>query len=80
MNPMNNLYGGGLSPQMMQNIQKVKNMMRMANGNPTAMLQQNPMYNQLMQMTQGKNPRDVFYSMARSQGVDPDAFLRELQK
>ena len=80
MNPMNNLYGSGLSPQMMQNIQRVKNMMRMANGDPNAMLQQNPMYSQLMQMTQGKNPRDVFYSMARSQGVDPDAFLRELQK
>ena len=80
MNPMNNLYGGdGLSPQLQQNIQQVKNMMRMANGDPNALLQQNPMLSQVMQMTNGKNPRDLFYSLARQRGVDPDKLLKELK-
>lgn len=79
MNPMNNL-SGGFSPQLMQSIQNAKSMMQMMNGNTNYLLQQNPAFNQVMQMTQGKNPKDVFYSMARSKGVDPDALLRELQK
>ena len=78
MNPLGR--GTGIPPQFQQNIQQIKNMMRMAQGNPNTLLQQNPMFNQIMQMTKGQNPKDVFYSMARARGVDPDEFLRELQK
>lgn len=78
MNPLGRNMG--IPPQFQQNIQQIKNIMRMAQGNPNAILQQNPMFNQVLQMTKGQDPKDVFYSMARAKGIDPDAFLRELQK
>ena len=85
MNPLGNgNLGNRLPPELMQNIQQVKNMMKMFNGNPNAMLQQmgqnNPMLNQIMQMCKGQNPENVFMSMARQMGIDPNAILNELRK
>lgn len=74
MNPLGR--SSGIPPYAQQNIQQLKNLMR----NPEALLRQNPMFNQVLQMTKGQNPKDVFYSMARARGIDPDEFLRELQK
>lgn len=78
MNPLGNGNIGGLSPQLMQNIQQVKQMMSMAQ-NPNLLLQQNPMLNQIMQAYRGQNPRQVFETLARQKGVDPEAIIRELQ-
>ena len=79
MNPMNNI-GNGFSPELMQSIRNAKGVMQMMNGNPSYLLQQNPALSQVLQMTKGQNPKDVFYSMARAKGINPDALLRELQK
>lgn len=80
MNPLGNGNTGGLSPQMKQGIQQVKNLMRMANGNPMSIMQQNPQLAQVMQMCQGQNPQQVFLELCKQRGVDPNAFLNELRK
>lgn len=73
MNPLGNGNVGGISPQMRQGIQQVKNIMHM--GNPMA----NPQLAQVMQMCQGQNPEQVFYAMCKQRGIDPNAFLQELR-
>lgn len=77
MNPL--MKGGQLSPQMMQGIRQIKGMMQMMNGNPTALTQQNPMFNQVVQMCKGQNPQQVFMSMCQARGIDPNAILNELR-
>ena len=82
MNPLGNgNISGGLSPQVLDAIKKVKVIMRTAKGDPTALIQQmnNPMANQILQMLQSQNSNDVFMAMAKNMGVDPNAILRELQ-
>lgn len=70
---------GGLSPQMMQNIQQVKGLMGMMKGNPMALLQQNPQMAQVMQMCNGKNPQAVFEAMCKERGIDANAFMSALK-
>ena len=63
---LKNLYG------MMQNAQ-----------NPQAFLQnlarQNPQLQQVMQMCNSTNPRDVFYALCKQKGVNPDEILNQLK-
>lgn len=79
MNPLNNL-----PPQLIQSINQMKGLLNMANGNPNQIFEQlgkqNPQFNQILQMCNGKNPQDVFMDMCKSKGVDPNAILRELKK
>lgn len=83
MNPLGNgnisNNANGIPPQFRQGIQQAKGMMGMLKGNPNMIMQQNPMFNQVMQMCQGQNPETVFKSMCKQRGIDPDAFIRELQ-
>lgn len=72
--------GGGLSPQLMQGIQQVKGLMGMAQGNPMALMQNNPQIAQIMQMCQGQNPQAVFEAMCKQRGVDPNAFMNALRQ
>lgn len=68
-----------LPPQLRQNIQQVKNMMKMFNGDINAMAQQNPMINQVMQMCQGQSPEQFFKTLCKRQGFDFEAIIKELQ-
>ena len=79
MNPLGNYTNNGLSPQIRQQIQQVKQMRNMFGGNFQMMAQQNPMVNQVMQMCNGKNPEQVFMNMCQQRGFDPQAILNELQ-
>ena len=80
MNPLGNGNIGGLPPQMSQNIQQIKSLMRMANGNPMALAQQNPMFAQVMNMCKGQNPQQMFYAMCQQKGINPNVILNELRK
>lgn len=40
--------------------------------------QQNPQIQQVMQMCQGKNPRDVFVQACKSRGINPDQLIQQL--
>lgn len=79
MNPL------GFNPQMLQNIQQVKGLMSQLNmmQNPQVAMQQmaqsNPQLNQVLQMCQGKNPKDVFYSVCQQRGIDPEQFIKMLK-
>ena len=79
MNPLGNGNLGGIPPQMRNSIQQAKQMMGFFGGNPQQIIQNNPILNQIMQQNKGKTPEQIFRSMAQQRGIDPDAFLRELQ-
>lgn len=78
MNPLGN-GNVGLNQGISQNIQQVKQMMKMFNGNPTEIIKQNPMLNQIMQTYRGQNPQQIFMNLCKQRGVDPNAILKELQ-
>lgn len=66
---MNQLYN-----QLNQN--KAFNPQTMVN----KMLQNNPNLKPVMDMVKnGANPRDLFYSMAKQKGVDPESILSQLR-
>ena len=80
MNPLGNGNIGGLPPQMIENIQQIKGLMQMANGNPMTLAQQNPMIGQVMQMCKGQNPQQIFYAMCQQKGINPEMILNEFRK
>ena len=45
------------------------------------LMQTNPQMQQVMQMVQNSNmsPKDLFYTMAKQKGVDPEQILRQLR-
>lgn len=88
MNPLigGNAAIGGIPCINMQTIQSMKRMMGMLNmaKNPQAALQmaaqQNPMLGNIMQMCQGKSPKDVFSEQCKQHGLDPDATMKQIQQ
>ena len=82
MNPLGNgniPFATQLPTQMQQSIQQIKNIMRIAQGNPMAFAQQNPMFNQVLQMCKGQNPQTIFTNMCKQMGYDPNVILNALQ-
>lgn len=80
MNILGNGGGGGLPPQLMQSIQQVKGIIGMAQGNPMAMLQNNPQFAQVIQMCKGQNPQTVLENMCRQQGINPQDLINALKQ
>ena len=78
MNPLGRGFGG-VPPQFQSSINQVKNMMRLAQGNPSAIINSNPALSQIMQANKGMSPEQIFRNMAQQRGIDADAFLRELR-
>ena len=78
MNPLGNGNISGLSPQIRQNIQQVKQMMNTIK-DPSTLIKQNPMLNQVMQAYQGRDPQQIFNILAKERGIDPEAFIKELR-
>ena len=68
----------GLPPQLLQNIKQVKQMMSFAQ-NPSAIIQNNPMLNQIMQAYNGQNPQQIFTTLCQQRGIDPNVILDELR-
>lgn len=82
MNPLMQGMTGGVNPQAIQQVKRMMNMFRAA-GNPQQMLmqaaQQNPAIGTVMQMCNGKNPKDVFYEQCQKMGVNPDDIINQLR-
>lgn len=81
-NPLNNLFQ---QPQMGNpNIAAFRRMAQMLQNaqNPSAALtqlaSQNPQMQQIMQMCNGKNPKDVFFQACQQRGIDPVQAMQEL--
>lgn len=80
MNILGNGNMGGLPPQLMQSVQQVKGIMGMMNGNPMALMQNNPQFARILQMCQGQNPQTVLENMCRQQGIDANALINALKQ
>lgn len=91
-NPLMGMIGGtpATSPAMgannlMQAAQSAKRMMGMLNSvkNPQQALmaaaQQNPQLSAVMQMCQGKDPKQVFYDECKKHNVDPEQVMSMLR-
>lgn len=76
----NNAMGVG-NNQMFQQLKSMMGMLQTAQ-NPTLVLQQvaqrNPQMASVLQMCNGKNPKDVFYSLCQQSGIDPNTILTQL--
>ena len=72
----------GVIPQAIKQVKRMMNMFRAAS-NPQQMLmqaaQQNPAIGTVMQMCNGKNPKDVFYEQCQKMGVNPDDIINQLR-
>lgn len=84
MNPLMQGMGmyNGVNPKAIQQVKQMMNMFR-ASSNPQQMLmqaaQQNPTIGTVMQMCNGKNPKDVFYEQCQKMGVNPDEIINQLR-
>ena len=84
MNPLMHGVGmtNGVNQQALQQVKRMMNMFRAAS-NPQQMLmqaaKQNPAIGTVMQMCNGKNPKDVFYEQCQKMGVNPDDIINQLR-
>lgn len=67
--------------QIQRNLNAVQGIFDLvsASANPNAMLMQvarnNPNLMQVMQMCQGRNPKEMFFAKCKENGIDPNAIL-----
>lgn len=80
MNPLynSNSGGNGIPAQLQNGINAARNFMNTMQ-NPTQMLN-DPRVKQALNLCRGSTPEQVFYQMCAQRGIDPQAFLRALQR
>jgi hypothetical protein len=82
MNPLMGAMGGGINPAAIKQVKQMMNALRTMQNPQQAMQQmigQNPQLKSIMQMCNGKNPKDVFYAECEKQGIDPESILSQLR-
>lgn len=71
-----------INPKVIQEFKQIMNTMSSIN-NPEAIFSQlmasNPQVNNVMQMLNGRNPKDVFYEQCQQHGIDPESVLSQLR-
>ena len=84
-NPLMSSMGSpqaGINPQALQSIKQMMNAFK-AMSNPQQalmqMAQQNPQLNSVMQMLNGRNPKDVFMEECQKRGIDPNTIINQLK-
>ena len=72
----------GINPQALQSIKQMMNAFK-AMSNPQQalmqMAQKNPQLNSVMQMLNGRNPKDVFMEECQKRGIDPNTIINQLK-
>lgn len=87
MNPLNsNPFRNNFSPnqfsnmdQLRNNIRNIKEVMRLANGDPKTLIPRFPSLGPVLQMAQGQDLQGMYMSMCRDLGIDPNVILNELR-
>lgn len=84
MNPlMNNVAPQmGINPQALQSVKQMMNAFKAMKNPQQAIMQlaqQNPQVNAVMQMLNGRNPKDVFMEECKKHGIDPDMVIDQLK-
>lgn len=74
-NPL--LSGMQMQTPNFSGFHQLASMMKTAQ-NPMAMLQQNPQFAAVIQMCNGKNPRDVFIAECQRRGIDPEQAMQQM--
>ncbi len=80
-NPLNNLFQTQSSPMANPYLGNMMNMISAMNNPQKAVQQivsQNPQIAQIMQMCNGKDPKDVFMAECQRRGIDPQQILSQL--
>jgi hypothetical protein len=80
-NPLNNLFQTQNNSMTNPAIGNMVNMIGALNNPQKAiqqMVSQNPQMAQIIQMCNGKNPKDVFMAECQRRGVDPQQILSQL--
>lgn len=74
-----------LPPQLTSGVQQIKGLMQQLGtlNNPNLVIQKmaqsNPQMQQVLNLCNGRNPKDVFYSMCQQRGIDPEQILSMLK-
>ena len=89
MNPLNSGHFGNFKNMpfnqpdphtaLLNNVKHVKSLMKMSQGDPTALVQQFPKLKPILQMAQGQNLEAMYMSLCRERGIDPNVILNELR-
>lgn len=63
------------------NVAPIRNMMAMMNPQTAlnTLIQQNPQMAQVMQLVNGRDPKQVFYELCKQRNVDPESILSKLR-
>lgn len=82
---MNPLMGGmpGINMQAVQSVKRMMGMLQAAKNPQAAIMQaaqQNPMLGNIVQMCNGRNPKDVFAEQCKQHGLDPDFTMKQIQQ
>lgn len=82
---MNPLMGGmpGINMQAIHSVKRMMGMLQMAKNPQQAIMQaaqQNPMLGNIVQMCNGRNPKDVFAEQCKQHGLDPDSTMKQIQQ
>lgn len=80
-NPLNNLFQTQNNSMANPAIGNMVNMIGALNNPQKAiqqMIAQNPQMAQIIQMCNGKNPKDVFMAECQRRGIDPQQILSQL--
>ena len=85
-NPLNNLFSQ--IPQQnngflnnIQNFQRIVSLLKSSNNPQAAIMQlaqQNPQMKQILNLCNGKNPKDVFIEECKNRGMNPDEIISQL--
>lgn len=72
----------GINPQALQSIKQMMNAFKTISNPQQALMQmaqQNPQLNSVMQMLNGRNPKDVFMEECQKRGIDPNTIINQLK-
>ena len=81
MNNMNNPQIG-INTQALQSIKQMMSAFKNMSNPQQAimqMAQRNPQINSVMQMLNGRNPKDVFMEECQKRGIDPNTIINQLK-
>lgn len=81
MNNMNNPQMG-INPQALQSIKQMMSAFKNMSNPQQALMQmaqQNPQINSVMQMLNGRNPKDMFMEECQKRGIDPNTIINQLK-
>lgn len=72
----------GINSQALQSIKQMMSAFKTMSNPQQALMQmaqQNPQLNSVMQMLNGRNPKDVFMEECQKRGIDPNTIINQLK-